>query len=66
MEKENDKKIPIQPTLKTMEVGEKVDFSLTQLNGVRASAVTIGTMHDKKFSTHVNRERRVLEVTRLK
>ncbi|WP_418810724.1 hypothetical protein [Paraprevotella xylaniphila] len=48
-----------------MEIGEMVAFSLTQLNGVRSSAVTIGTMYNKKFKTHVNRVGEVLEVTRI-
>nr|DAM90820.1 MAG TPA: hypothetical protein [Caudoviricetes sp.] len=65
MEKETAKILPIQPTLKAMEIGEMVAFSLTQLNGVRSSAVTIGTMYNKKFKTHVNRVGNVLEVTRI-
>ena len=59
-------KLPIHPTLRAMDVGDVVKFSLTQLAGVRSSAVTIGTMYDKKFSTHVNRIDNVLEVTRVK
>lgn len=66
MEKEIVEKLPIQPTLKAMDVGATKTFSLTQLNGVRSSAVTIGTMYGKKFTTHVNRDKNVLEVTRLK
>ena len=38
MEKETAKILPIQPTLKAMEIGEMVAFSLTQLNEIgRAS-----------------------------
>ncbi len=66
MEKKIEEKLPIHPTLKAMNVGDVVAFSLTQLNGVRSSAVTIGTMYNKKFTTHVNRIDKVLEVTRLK
>jgi hypothetical protein len=66
MKKEMTEKLPIHPTLRAMDVGDVVKFSLTQLAGVRSSAVTIGTMYDKKFSTHVNRIDNVLEVTRVK
>lgn len=66
MKKETIEKLPIHPTLRAMNVGDVVKFSLTQLAGVRSSAVTIGTMYDKKFSTHVNRDDKVLEVTRIK
>lgn len=64
MEKKTVEKLPIHPTLKAMNVGDVVSFPLKQLNGVRSSAVTIGTMHNKKFATHVNRVDMVLEVTR--
>lgn len=66
MEKKEAEKLPIHPTLRAMNVGDVVMFSLTQLNGVRSSAVTIGTMLNKKFKTHVNRTDNVLEVTRIK
>ena len=66
MEKKEAEQLPIHPTLRAMNVGDVVMFSLTQLNGVRSSAVTIGTMLNKKFKTHVNRTDNVLEVTRIK
>ena len=65
MEKETAKILPIQPTLKAMEIGEMVAFSLTQLNEVRSTAVTIGTMYNKKIKTHLNRAGNVINVTRI-
>lgn len=64
MSKETEVKQPIQPTLRTMEVGEKVFFDIKKALHVKSSMSNIGMVTGKKFRSHVNREKGVIEVTR--
>ena len=66
MSNKTEIKQTIQPTLRTMEVGEKVHFDIKKLLNVKSSMSNIGLVTDKKFRSHVNRDKGVIEVTRVK
>lgn len=58
------RKKKIRPTLTGMEVGEQVSFPVEQLKSVRAQASELGVILDRKFQTRLNRQDRLLIVTR--
>lgn len=66
MEKENMEKKPILPTYRKMKVGETQAWPMCQLASIRSNTSMFGLMSDKKFKSHVNREKGVIEVTRVK
>lgn len=57
-------KKPIAPTLKSMEIDEKVDFSTKQYSSLNAAISTVSTETGKKF-TRKKVSKEVVEVTRL-
>ncbi len=58
------RKKKIRPTLTGMEVGEEVSFPVEQMKSVRAQASELGVILDRRFSTRLNRQDRLLIVTR--
>lgn len=54
----------VRPTLKGMEVGEKVSFPLMQMKTVRVLASELGAIMERKYQTKADREARVITVTR--
>lgn len=47
-----------------MEVGEATTFPIHRLKSVRAQASELGAIHDRKYTTHMDRETRVITVIR--
>ncbi len=52
------------PSLRMMEVGERVAFPLSRMNCVKTSCTIASVVLGWRFSTHVNREQVAIEVTR--
>lgn len=65
MTKEKSKKKPIAPTLDGLAVGEMAQFPLHRLNAVKNTCSIKQLTDGLKFSTHMNRETHMLEVTRI-
>lgn len=63
MEITNDK---IRPTLCNMEVGAIIAFAIERMKNVRTTCSELGAIYDRKYVTHVVRENRSIEVTRVK
>lgn len=55
---------PIQPTLKSMNVGDKEIFPAHQLGSVRSLCSDMGFKTDMIFKTNIDRVNRVVVVTR--
>lgn len=64
MENTNTEKIPVFPTFRQMEVGEKRTWPLMQVATIRSNTSLFNLMTGRKYTTHVNREKGVIEVTR--
>ncbi len=60
------RKCTIREELEPMAVGETKEFPAERNDYVRYLASVLGFKWDKVFTTAMNRERRVLEVTRTK
>ena len=54
----------VRPTLTCMEVGDAVGFPILQLKSVRAQASELGLIHARRYQTRVDKEARVVTVTR--
>lgn len=55
----------IRPTIVELEVGASAAFSIKRINSVRVMASMLGISLDRVFSTHINRENKTIEVTRV-
>lgn len=64
MSKQITEKRPVIPSLRKMEVGERVAFPLSRMNCVKTSCTIASVVLGWRFSTHVNREQAAIEVTR--
>lgn len=49
-----------------MKVGEKKDYPALRYPSVRSMACMVGFMLDRKYSTCIDRERRIVTVTRVR
>lgn len=56
----------ISQQLRDMKLDERIDFPPAAMRSIRALASGIGFECDRKFTTHINHEKRVIEVTRIK
>ena len=64
MENKTDEKIPIFPVFRQMKVGETRAWPLMQVATIRSNTSLFCLMTGRKYVTHVNREKGVIEVTR--
>lgn len=64
MNNETDIKLPIAPSLKTLEVGEHVTFPVERSNPVRNAATQIGLIQHKVFVCNISDDRTTITVTR--
>ncbi len=53
------------PSLREMEVGDKIHFPIEKARSIRALASEAGIVMQRKFSTLSNREERTITVTRV-
>lgn len=65
MTKEKSKKLPITSTLGGLAVGEMAAFPLHRLNSVKNSCSIKKITDGLVFSTHMNHETKMIEVTRI-
>lgn len=54
----------VRPSLYNMEVGEVIAFAIEKMKNVRTTCSELGAMFNRKYSTHVVRDKRLIEVTR--
>lgn len=60
------KKQTFTSELEKMKVGEKKDYPASRCTSVRSMASTMSFMLNRKYSTCIDRERRIVTVTRVK
>lgn len=53
-------------TIRSLSCGEKTTFPIDKTNTIRAEVGILGAMFGCRFSTHVLREKGIIEVTRIK
>lgn len=63
---ENQKKKSLLSQVRELNVGEKVVVPISRASYLRALCVTFGPQWDKKFTTNLNREAKIITATRLK
>lgn len=64
MSNNNEEKLPIAPTINTLEVGQSVAFPIERMNAVRTTANIQGIVQHKKFSCTTTDDRTTITVTR--
>lgn len=62
----NEKKEPIRPVLRTLEVGQKATFSLSKRSSVISCIYSVGVQYGRRFSTFTNRIDKNFVVERIK
>lgn len=60
------KKQTFTSELERMKVGETKDYPASRYTSVRSMASTLSFMLDRKYSTSIDRERRIVTLTRIK
>lgn len=65
MAKPTTEKPPVAPALKTLAVGDTATFELSRVNVVKNICSTTALQLGTRYSTHVNRPKGIIEVTRL-
>lgn len=51
--------------MKRMDVGEYIEFPLSRLNSIRSMACLVGTENGTRLSTKVDRDKRIVVVSRM-
>ena len=51
--------------MKTMDVGEYLEFPLNRLNSIRSMACLVGTENGTRLSTRVDRDKNIVVVSRM-
>lgn len=51
--------------MRTMDVGEYLEFPLNRLNSIRSMACLVGTENGKRLSTRVDRDKDIVVVSRM-
>ena len=64
MNNETDIKLPIAPSLKSLEIGEHVSFPVERQNAVRNASTQLGLIQRKTFTCNISDDRKVITVTR--
>jgi hypothetical protein len=64
MNNNNEEKLPIAPTINSLEIGESAAFPVERMNAVRTTANIQGTTQHKKFSCSISEDRTTITVTR--
>ena len=62
---EEQAKDPIAPILRALGSGHTHAFPLSRMNTVKATCTMLRLVHNFRYTTHVNRESKTIEVTRL-
>lgn len=61
-----EKKAPIWPRLRDMEVGSYIDFPIQRMNSVKNACSSYGTIYNRQFKTKLVKEKQIILVTRIK
>lgn len=64
MDNNLDTKLPIAPSIKSLEVGEHVSFPVERQNVVRNASTQIGLIQHKRFQCNISDDRTTVTVTR--
>ena len=59
------KKQTLTSEFEQMKVGDKKDYPASRYTSIRSLASTISFMLDRKYSTSIDREKRIVTVTRV-
>lgn len=54
-----------RPSLLKMEVGQVIAFAIEKMKNIRTTCSELGAIYQRQYTTHINREERRIEVTRL-
>lgn len=54
-----------RPSILNMEVGQVIAFAIEKMKNIRTTCSELGAIYERQYSTHVNRENRTIEVTRI-
>lgn len=55
----------VRPTLYNMEIGQVLVFEIEKMKNIRTTCSELGAIYQRKYSTHVVRENRTIEVKRV-
>lgn len=55
----------VRPTLYNMEIGQVLVFGIEKMKNIRTTCSELGAIYQRKYSTHVVRENRTIEVKRV-
>lgn len=55
----------VRPSLMNMEVGQVIAFAIEKMKNIRTTCSELGAIYERKYTTHVVRENRTIEVTRV-
>ena len=55
----------VRPTLYNMEIGQVLVFGIEKMKNIRTTCSELGAIYQRKYSTHVIRENRTIEVKRV-
>ena len=61
-----NKKIKMMPTIRALGKGEAADFPIEKMLSVKSICTSISTVTGMVFTTSINREEKIITVTRLK
>lgn len=56
---------PIRPTMRAMAPGDSLTFPIERLKAVKSTACELGVIFKRTYSTHILRDERLIEVTRV-
>lgn len=63
--KNNNKNLPVMTQIRGMEVGDKLAFPASSITSIRANLYVYSLMLNRTYRSHVNREKRCIEVIRI-
>lgn len=61
-----EKQMKVRPALAGMEVGGRLAFPISDTKSIRVQASDLGLILERRYKTKTDRERRTIEVTRIK
>ena len=60
-----ENQVKVRPALRELNVGETVTFPIARTKVVRAQASDLGLIHERKYKTETDREKRIITVIRI-
>lgn len=56
----------IKEVLLSLKIGQSVEYPITRENSVKVMASRLGKLHNKKFKTSIDWEKKIITVTRVR